>query len=656
MKIKRFALIMLALCLCISLAACSSKYDKYEELLLLLEDGEYQAAAEWIYKLSLEERGDTEETKPKDEISFVGEYWLFGDDGVVNFSLTADGFLLIDGKGPISYVTEYYESGESYMAIKEIDSDVFSRLEFSYDSTLKRCTGSAVGAEGQWLGQFYEADYMPATDLAKQLQGKWYYTNSDSVVDSLSISGDFTCSFQGKSYEWVVSGADSSWMQIYLIGESGKVGYAEISTRNAGQYYLYFQANGDGFGCYQNAMLCYLGDFRPFDHDRSNFYLYTDGSVSGDLSERWTISSMQEGVLQGSIYGPDSTEASHTFVLTMEGDYPRLVLTELADGSQHIYYRYSSGYDTQDTEYIYQTARYYLSRCLNGSSIRPEGYESSISGNEALAYVYSEFSRVIDYKDAAGYIGRFTVLSQQLNRIGYTYTDALGNTTDNSIAYYYYQPDGSYDYLYPYSSFTGMYMVLDDPLRPHGLELSSTHQAYYFDYNDDGTVSQINVKSGSTLYRQCTLVYDADGRVATVNSLSSSGTEMVYQLEYDAAGRLVKVSRTGVDTNPMVVTYSYNEDGTLAKMVKTESSSYIYTLTYGYTDGVRTTARYTYEYKNTYSGNVTRYDDYEYAYSYDENGRLTGINMHVNESSSSYHDRTIYFVYGDLYFYDAETE
>lgn len=63
-------------------------------------------------------------------------------------------------------------------------------------------------------------------------------------------------------------------------------------------------------------------------------------------------------------------------------------------------------------------------------------------------------------KDAAGYIGRFTVLSQQLNQIGYTYTDALGNTTDNSIAYYYYQADGAYNYLYPYSSFTEYYAAL----------------------------------------------------------------------------------------------------------------------------------------------------------------------------------------------------
>jgi hypothetical protein len=168
----------------------------------------------------------------------------------------------------------------------------------------------------------------------------------------------------------------------------------------------------------------------------------------------WKLVSCTDEEIIGNIYDKKNAEnAAYTFTFKMEGDYPQLYIKDNSSKDEIIYYSNMFKYDGNNPEYLYHHALDNLKKCITGSSYKPAGYNSYISGSEYLQYIHGIFTKIKDYKDVSDYLAKFAIYKDQLVNVISKNENVFGATNTSTNVSYTYLSDGTIGSIYYHNGF-----------------------------------------------------------------------------------------------------------------------------------------------------------------------------------------------------------
>jgi len=513
---------------------------------------------------------------------------------------------------------------------------------------------------------------MPEKAAFTGLAAKWFaYDRNNSQFHDVVLAEDFTAKLYGKDYRWTVSAfnndSEQDSMTLRLYNDEGYAySVSAYHDKQSGIRTLNIadRKNENSLRYFDKPMLVYLNgySYRPFDRwNSSSFTVYYSGDISLSEMEYWAVESADDRSVIGKVFADEeATDPSYTFTLTLEGDYPQLVLKDLQANTESIYYNDHFQYDPTNPEYIYQETRHHLEECLKGYSGRPEGYEDWIRGNEYLKYVYSSFSQVKAYKDVDTYLSRFTIQRDKLQTVKYSYADAFGNVNESTCLVYTYRKNGAQDVIDLSSFPAGSKWIVPLPLTTLGIAIN-TYDDWQIVYQEDGSIKELLHYSGDAIQMRAVPTYDGNGRIASMTVTNSQNNHYTTRMTYDAEGRLVRIESSDFDfssTYTVTFTFTYNSDGTVAKFVYWQDNEhwndYEESIEYSYQNGKLVSARYRDNRINAeYPSESYVATDIEYTFSYNDKGDVSEAS-YVYHTDHDYTDYKLSYFYNDFYFYDAE--
>lgn len=243
-------------------------------------------------------------------------------------------------------------------------------------------------------------------------------------------------------------------------------------------------------------------------------------------------------------------------------------------------------------------------------SYLPEGSEEYVSlyGSEAYLQLRQELLNLDGYKDSQELAARFTVVEDVLLSVTRTYTDALGNEHQDTMAHYAYNAQGQ---------------ICSGP-APEEVSYLAYLITPSWEYDDNGRLVCLKEVSGDTVEAVLNIFYNADGTTDRTEYKNASGGTYSYQYVYED-GRLVQRNRTdGYDT--YIQTYTYNDAG---QLIKTEEQNaqqnswyYVDTAIYTYDAAGNVASKRESEFE--FVDGVLDSENYirQYTYTYDDDGNL----------------------------------
>ena len=273
-------------------------------------------------------------------------------------------------------------------------------------------------------------------------------------------------------------------------------------------------------------------------------------------------------------------------------------------------------------------------------------------GNERIREAYDILVGLGDYKDAAQYVKRFTILPDRLLGWECEVVNAFGEIERTAKGYYGYDVKGQMIFYPAYEC------CLYSDIRYNG---DIIH--YECEYDELGRVIQRTYLYGNNPQYRTTYAYDEEGKLAEsrVRYVHSDTTASLTKYFYDDAGKENRRETLMENGSQEVITFSYDQTGNLIREEKTQGSE-SGVVTYAYDDfGNCIRAQgddYTeHGYQYDSEGNLIKHtydqpsglEEYDYAY---ENGRIVSVRCtHTFGTSESYLSN---YVYGDYYIYTPE--
>lgn len=249
--------------------------------------------------------------------------------------------------------------------------------------------------------------------------------------------------------------------------------------------------------------------------------------------------------------------------------------------------------------------------------------------NSNYRQAYELLTELGNYKEAAKYLSRFTVIPNVKLSWSYKETNAFGEVVSEGTNFYCYDAFGNVMFRHTSDIYTG----------------SSSDYCYIYRYDQNGLLAE-RIRTFSFIFwdtmsnwdellniglpeeTRLVYTYSPDGLVVENATMQYGTTKSLVKYFYDDAGRQIR-AETMSDTGAITITdYVYNDAGLL---IRTERPS---------DDGVKIVVQYEYD----AAGNriKAKYSDYFYEYEYDANGQMT-----KQIYNSRYGEKTVY-----NYFYE----
>ena len=233
----------------------------------------------------------------------------------------------------------------------------------------------------------------------------------------------------------------------------------------------------------------------------------------------------------------------------------------------------------------------------NYSSIWNRETDEYYSGNEGLAYAYSELSAMADVDqwldseyfdfeegfptDRAALLARFSMLADKQLSATRSTVDNMGNENSDTYTTWYYDAEGTltsanYEWSAAQQNWEGLY---------------TQSGTYNYTYNDAGVVTETRITNydGSDVYAIVTPSFDDKGNMISETIVDNNG-ERVFHYSYDSNGNLTKTEYKG-DWESYGIIYNYDDAG---KLISKERHTYGTANDEQYSRNIKTTA-YTYD-------------------------------------------------------------
>lgn len=649
---KRMISLLLAILMVLALTACGDSgnqdpnegqsqavgqalYEKYAEIISMLEEKDYQGAIRDITQMAIaEQRGEVEEV-PVMQVLCESTWYTIYEDAPQEITFSEDGTCKIGGE------TMNWLAEESW-------SDTYLRLQLSKDGQICRFVSIETGnkvpyvnlsyaeeydngiSSGESIGTYYNHPLMP------YLLRSWYELSDYETVGDVSgfSLGNGSASVNGDSCDWTLVSSDSSDSLVAHIDAKNEREGAYTATLTmrdghpvmtfvddtTGESGLYYNGNSDG---YEKTWIEYV-----YAEAMQNYSDY-----------------LENGSFWCSVTETSYSDSSDTAI-------------------SYLYDQFASVGDYKDAAQIlenwdavrFNRAMRMLNTYLRGSGFHVgETYYSEHNGN-VLSYLYSQFAELEGYVEADDILERFTIVEDVFLKSSVVSTDNMGNTGNTSTdETQEYNELGQVVYYSGYTKLNRLY--------------GSSYGAYYT-YDEAGVVSGINLGYTDSIYVRITPTYDANGNKISEHVVNNSG-EFDLTYIYDDQNRLVEIRRPNTNYNDpekyyYTWTYTYDENGNLLQEVYafmdngTLRSESINAYTYD-AAGVRIGETDTYNFYSYSYGQLYETHTHVADYVYDEQGRVIQKNWTYGntvytsgtEEKPSQASAVYTYTYGNVYFFDS---
>lgn len=648
---KRMISLLLAILMVLALTACGDSgnqdpnegqsqavgqalYEKYAEIISMLEEKDYQGAIRDITQMAIaEQRGEVEEV-PVMQVLCESTWYTIYEDAPQEITFSEDGTCKIGGE------TMNWLAEESW-------SDTYLRLQLSKDGQICRFVSIETGnkvpyvnlsyaeeydngiSSGESIGTYYNHPLMP------YLLRSWYELSDYETVGDVSgfSLGSGSANVNGDSCDWTLLSSDSSDSLVaHIDGKNERDGSytATLTMRDGhpvmtfvddttGDSGLYYNGNSDG---YEKTWIEYV-----YAEAMENYSDYLEhGSFWCDVTET---------------NYRDSDDNALSYLYDQFAS-----LAEYKDAAQIL--------ESWDSVRFNRVMRM-LNTYLRGSGFNVgETYYSKSNGN-VLPYLYSQFAELAGYAEADAILDRFTVVEDVFLKSVCETTDNMGNVnsgTDESCEYNELGQMTRYNNSTQFSRWYG-----------------SSNNAYY-SYDESGRVSGINLGYTDTVYARITPTYDSNGNKISEHVVKNDAEfDIIYT--YDDQNRLIGARRPNTNYNDpecyyYTWTYTYDNAGNLLQEVYafmdngTLRSESINAYTYD-AAGVRIGETDTYNFYSYSHGQLYETHTHVADYVFDNQGRVIQKNWTYGntvytdgrEEKPSNASSVYTYTYGNVYFFDS---
>lgn len=481
---KKLIAILMALCLCLTFAACSNEeeelskgdkmYKKYKELINFLEEGDFEAASDALSSIAGEDLGNTD----------------FGE---------------------LQEIFDYLQNENYTDAIAAI-----VRLENSKNQ--KEPTNMMELLCRQWYGATYEYEQMP-------------------VNKTVSFNADGTCVILDETLNWIIESEydTTMYLKVYKDGTAIYNVTLNINEYDRSSLSIYDIVEENSIGTfYEHTMMHYLTAHSWNRLDDTYEELPESFSVNlydfycdNDDYEYKIVSDPAEAELQIEAYKKNNKETRYIVrIYVRDGRYVT-DLTDTTTNATTLYYsNYTGGYSTDWIEYLYNCANTGIKDFLDNRSFHFEG--EYYRNNAARAKVYELLARCKGYKDADALLSKFIILEKMISTTKITFVDNLGNENTRSEEDY---------------SFDAAGRLLNSHSKTIEFLLFGSYGAngynYGFTYGEDGRISSIRYGHSSSVEAYLTPTYDENGRIISMEVRTNSAT-YTNTYTYDEDGKLIR--------------------------------------------------------------------------------------------------------------------
>lgn len=670
---KRIVSLLIVLVMVLCLSACGS--SKYEDIIEMLDNKDYNGAIQVISQMAMEEQMAGQEETPVVEV-LANTWTTNAEKGPRELTFSTDGTLTVDGKA-MTWTTDkggmatemqlqIFEDGTHRYLAWFCASDRYAVpfIELSY---MEEVDGYMTS--GDYIGKYYNHP------LVTSLMNDWNEVSDyEKVVDSFWINtSDMT--INGDSYDWeVVDAASADQITIHASGKNDVTGEYTMTMSKRGEYPVMTvtdDATG-ATGLYYNtnvgkdetwAEVVYArtmnllqlfeenGSFwtndQNYEDEEAINYLHDQFTACGgyrdsaDLLANWdSVYFMRaNGYLQrylenGYFYaGPEDVYYNDANAI----EYLHGLFNEIADYSE------SAAVLADWDSVLLVRANRYMEDYLGDGDIYLN--DSWVSGNTARAYIYSLYAEIADNAEAADILDNFTMVPQMCTGAKTLTVDNLGNESSGTWTKYTYDSNGNMIYGRDSELFE-TYGQTDD---------------LHFYYDENGVMTEIKYawNPESSVTAVMTPTYDENGNLISISAVYNEGTH-TYTFAYDEAGRrisaVINKNVEGGTTDWYIYnfTYTYDDAGRLIEKVREQDDTYR-TTTYTYDEnGFLIQETMVETYYRSYNGTT----DYNYTqtitYTNDELGRPVTAEVTTDYQYDNYKSKTITYTYEDLYFYNEE--
>lgn len=270
------------------------------------------------------------------------------------------------------------------------------------------------------------------------------------------------------------------------------------------------------------------------------------------------------------------------------------------------------------------------------------------SGNEEREMAYQLLSGLDDYKDAADYLSRITVIPDVRLYWICEESNAFGEVSWSEQLNYHYNAMGlaiaapNCEYYGANSLPWQDYYSYDDQGRviqkdSHSMGIGDTNTMYI--YNDAGQLVETKVLVYENTYSLTKHFYNEAGQEIRFERLYADGRETVVTYTYDDSGNRIRMEQVDNGGEAIVTTYEYDSAGR-----KIHSKRDIWEWNYEY-DSDGKLVFYSYIYR--WSGDECYTKEVHYSY---ENNKLISVKFIQHDYDDVYEYVTNY-IYGDYYCY-----
>lgn len=505
------------------------------------------------------------------------------------------------------------------------------------------------------FGGYLRTSTQVSKDWADDLFTQWYPAEENGQSFPIGFRADGTCTVDGKAYNWIVypdwdfSGSDGVTLLIHDRMQS--LYCCPVTKNSTGVLSFELLAKEDltRINTYRNNPLINILTHwkRWFAFDKSNGL---SRSISVD-SETLNFSSginlpwqMGENCPEGTLiaYVPNAEAPDYVLTMTMNGDYPQLALEDKVSGDVVSFYQSAYGYDPANPEAVYYDAVSAINSYLDNGTYWNETLESELYDDEILGYAYARFQEVADYKESQTYLNRFTIYPNKLVSVTRKYIDKLENqkeTTD--YRYYSYDTAGrlwhffdpAYEYVY------GITELWNNPA--------------YLEYDANGIVRGITVKSGYDIKATGIPAYDEAGGLAGMQVWHQTGQYTTY-FTANSQGQTEQVEVTYYKA-PFLLEYTYDEAGKVIQTVlSNDSLNHVYQVTTDYVYGNGVLTQKIENYYEDWSGVPPESWTVTHTYTNDANGNPLSVKIVSTKPDREILSEEHIYHYRDVYFYAGE--
>lgn len=564
------------------------------------------------------------------------------------FELKEDGTGSINGAEALTWTGERYRDDKSIWIVTiSTQSDARYRFEITMDGNTCVDAELTIGREeGGPANNYAKVNTTVQVEWFRNLLTQWYANDEDNgLATSVTLRDDGTAKLDETSYFWTCGSYsyDQDRIDLYLFNELGVAYTISLNIRGNGLYEMNLhEFTTDRSASYlEHAMLKLLnnGSWRSFDKVTmidDYLYLGTYASTATIAGTEYTMQfdshSSQDSLTVNFL---DGEAVRYTARIFMDGAYPMATLTDCQNGREVLYYNDYYGYDEDHPDAAYYNTLNLVYWYVNGHSIYTLENDEYLEQEERLPYIYAKLQELGDYKQAAEYLDRFTVVPDKLTEVIQYNTDAQNNVSESRLSAYGYDENG-----------TLVWACGEDAVEMYGVNESKYIQ--YFTYDDNGVIKQIQIGSGNSIQAIGTPIFDTVGKLVGMN-VRERYDEYTTIFTFDVEGRVVRMGVSESESAyPLIYEYTYDEAGRMISKVKTTgyNGSQIVTTYYTYDgDAVVEKKEYWAEYGDAWS--VT------YTYTNDEKGRPQSAEITSYSSGNDYKYQEVKYVYKDLYFFDS---